>query len=569
MFKIIETYLKITKNSSPKIFYLFLILSPLVAIAQTLGIISIYPIITLITDPVIILDNIYFKKYFPFEFNNNKQLIYILTIIFMVINIFSLLTFYSIVVLQRYLAGKASLDLKNNLLSKLLIKKNFQKTIKYKSTFIAVIENEINKTSLLIESLLTVFQTLSIFLVFLLSIIYLEPTIILIIISIAVSYVVLFLISKNKLKRISYDEVDFGKKATQHSLYINLGMKDIIALKVGEKIANKLKNFRDKLFKLDVYKISIIMFPRYLFEIILYILIAIFVIYFLDSNFLDENIGKITILIVFLWKSIPLFFNFFRQYSNILANKDSFEKIMQTLKIFSKEKNTQKNSIKIFNKSIEFKKVSFHFENIKNFEYNLKLKRGEKILLEGPSGSGKTTFLNILTGLLSDFKGSINVDNKNYDTKTYNPTFFGYVIQQPFLFSGTIFENVTFKDSNYKSFKKDSKLKQIYKICELNNIVHNYDDIFKKTIELDSPDLSGGQKQRVSIARVLYSDPKILILDEATNALDKINESRLFKNIFKNFPMLTIIVVTHRKLDLKFDKKLKIVKKNQNSFLLK
>ena len=149
MLKIIKTYLNLTKNASPKIFYSFLILSPLVALAQTLGIISIYPIITLITDPIIIVENIYFKKYFPFEFNNTKHLIFILVMIFIAVNIISLLAFYSILIIQRYLAGKTSLDLKNNLLSKLLIK-NFQKTIKIKYFHFSC-ENEINKTSLVVE----------------------------------------------------------------------------------------------------------------------------------------------------------------------------------------------------------------------------------------------------------------------------------------------------------------------------------------------------------------------------------------------------------------------------------
>ena len=137
------------------------------------------------------------------------------------------------------------------------------------------------------------------------------------------------------------------------------------------------------------------------------------------------------------------------------------------------------------------------------------------------------------------------------------------------MFSGTIFENVTFQNSKSKDLKITVKLKKIYEICELNNVVYNYEDIFSKSIEIDSPDLSGGQKQRISIARVLYSEPKILILDEATNALDKISERKLFNNIFKYFPKLTVIVVTHRKLDLKFNKKVKIIKKGQNSFLLK
>ena len=60
-----------------------------------------------------------------------------------------------------------------------------------------------------------------------------------------------------------------------------------------------------------------------------------------------------------------------------------------------------------------------------------------------------------------------------------------------------------------------------------------------------------------------------MILDEATNALDKNSERKLFNNIFKHFPKLTVIVVTHRKLNLKFNKKVKIIKKGQNSFLLK
>ena len=63
---------------------------------------------------------------------------------------------------------------------------------------------------------------------------------------------------------------------TQHSLYVNLGLKDLIALKIGEKIYHRLKNFREKLLKLDVYKIAIIMFPRYFFEIILYLMAGIF-----------------------------------------------------------------------------------------------------------------------------------------------------------------------------------------------------------------------------------------------------------------------------------------------------
>ena len=188
-------------------------------------------------------------------------------------------------------------------------------------------------------------------------------------------------------------------------------------------------------------------------------------------------------------------------------------------------------------------------------------------MLSGPSGSGKSTLLNILTGLITDFNGTIKIDENIFTNKNYNTNLFGYIIQQPFLFSGTIYENITFKKSNQNS-KLDKKFKKIFAICGLNNFGVSYDDIFSKKIELDSPDISGGQKQRISIARVLYSEPKIIIFDEATNSLDLKSETELFKNIFKYYPKQTIIVVTHRKINLKFDKKLNIIKRSQNLHIL-
>ena len=85
---------------------------------------------------------------------------------------------------------------------------------------------------------------------------------------------------------------------------------------------------------------------------------------------------------------------------------------------------------------------------------------------------------------------------------------------------------------------------------------------------MNSPDISGGQKQRISIARVLYFEPQIIIFDEATNSLDLKSETELFKNIFKFYPNQTIIIVTHRKINLNFNKKLNIIKKNEYLYSL-
>ena len=201
------------------------------------------------------------------------------------------------------------------------------------------------------------------------------------------------------------------------------------------------------------------------------------------------------------------------------------------------------------------KNLKFNYSEDLNFKFNCKIKKGNKIHLIGPSGSGKSTFLNLLTGLLTFKSGEIFIDNFKLGAN-YKTSIFGYVTQDVFLFQGSLAENITMTKHgkiNLKIFKK------IFKICELENIVSNFDEIFNKTIEINSPELSGGQKQRIAIARVLYLAPKILILDEATSALDKASEIKLLNNIFKSFPNLTIILVNHRNLKIKFDKKLKLI----------
>ena len=236
--------------------------------------------------------------------------------------------------------------------------------------------------------------------------------------------------------------------------------------------------------------------------------------------------------------------------STFNSNKSVYINLNNSSKFLKINKSDNNKILKKFNKSIEFNNVFFSYNKNKKFNFNFRILKKDKVLITGISGSGKTTLLNLLSGLLIPDTGEIRIDDKKLLNQ--KNSIFGFVTQDPILLPGTIFENIVISEKNKKT--KISELKKIYDICGIENITNNFKNIFSKKIEFDSPELSGGQKQRVALARVLYMRPKVLILDEATSALDSKSEKKIFSSIIKEFKDLTLIAVSHKKINVKFSK---------------
>ena len=223
----------------------------------------------------------------------------------------------------------------------------------------------------------------------------------------------------------------------------------------------------------------------------------------------------------------------------------------------NRKKITNKNNFKNLKFSkLVIKNVKFSYgENLAKFNFNEKIYKNEKILISGDSGSGKTTFMNIISGLIQPNQGFVLVNNKKINSDLVGfYEIIGFASQKTFLFSGLLIENIVFKKklSNYDL----KKMKRIYDICGLDNICKNYNEIFSKVIKIDAPELSGGQRQRISLARTLFKEPKLLLLDESLNALDRKSEIKIFQKIKYYYPKITIISSSHRPINNFFTRKI-------------
>ena len=196
---------------------------------------------------------------------------------------------------------------------------------------------------------------------------------------------------------------------------------------------------------------------------------------------------------------------------------------------------------------IKFSGVNYSYEKnsaqvINNF--NLVVEPGSTLVLMGESGSGKSTLCELALGLLNPDVGEILVDGIKIDEwKRASNSTIGYLPQDPHYFTGSIRENITLQSVS-TSFD-DKKVWQVLEISGLDDFVRQLPDQLETKVQEGGIQLSGGQRQRIGIARTLFQEPQLLIIDEGTNALDLKTENAFLQMLKKLEGVSTIIRVAH------------------------
>ena len=302
------------------------------------------------------------------------------------------------------------------------------------------------------------------------------------------------------------------------------------------------------------------MSPRIYLEAAVIVLV-ILIIYFSDfrDRSLESNISYLAILAYGSHKCIPLINNVYNLSINFKAAIPSVNSFLHIIAGgYTNEINDKEYSVLKFEKKIKLKNLSFEYNKalpkILN-KFNFEIVKGEKVAIKGQTGTGKSTLVNIISGLLNPTEGQIFIDDVLIDSKNLKKWQKNLAIVPQFVFlnDATILENIGIGlDINSIDFEK---AKNAAKIAQIETFIETLPKKYNEKVGERGIRLSGGQRQRMGIARAIYRDAKLIILDEPTNALDFETEKLVMESIIKFKKEITLIMISHSDTSLKyFDK---------------
>jgi len=323
----------------------------------------------------------------------------------------------------------------------------------------------------------------------------------------------------------------------------------------SEKLLKESNNFSNASKK--HYKLQII--PRYLIECLLVtFIISLTLISVIFSQNPTELLVTLGIFGVASLRLLPSFLGVMAGLTSISNSKHIVSEIYENLRIgnngkninfnFKSSKGNKSNETYLFSENISLNNVSFRYPSNRNLaikNISLKIKKNKSIGIIGPSGSGKTTLVDLLLGLYKPLKGDITVDNISiYKDPAAWMRNISYIPQEVFLIDASIKSNIALGFDEKAIDKK--KLLQAVKLAQLTEFVAELDDGLDTIVGERGARISGGQKQRIALARSFYFDREVIIMDEATAAIDNETEKEIVRAIDNVHGKVTLIVIAHR-----------------------
>ncbi len=569
----------IEKSLKLKVIYLFL-LTLIGTFLETLGVGIILPVLTLIVQgkdalqdmlnkiPFLVEENINLENY-----TNNDLVVYSIVLIIL---IFFLKTIFFIFLIWRQNQFAYLVD---SYLSKRLfsfyLNKNYLFHAQRNSSelFRNIIDEVKNFRHLVVNSSLTLFIEILVLTSIVSLIIFLQPIPATVAaISIIICLIIFSKINKSRLSKIGKDRQYHDALKIQH---LNQGLNGIKEIKLSSKekefssIFNKHNLISIKSTAEHQFWISI---PKYVLEFIgVFVFMAIAIFITKKGYDLKVFLPTIGLIAAATFRLLPSANRIIQSINNIRFGLPSADTLSSELKTKETREIQDKfeNKVPLIFEKLNLANIAFCYPDTKKNiieNANFEISKGDKLGILGPSGSGKSTLIDVVTGLLKPESGEIKLNNTeiNLSQKNWYKKI-GYVSQFIFLIDDSIKKNIAFgiEDNKINQNLMDKSINT----AGLNEFIQNSPNGIDTKIGEFGARISGGQRQRIGIARAIYSNSEILVLDEATNAIDLQTEERIIKNI-NSLLNKTIIIISHRMSTIKNCNKIFEIK-NKNLIQIK
>jgi ABC-type multidrug transport system fused ATPase/permease subunit len=261
----------------------------------------------------------------------------------------------------------------------------------------------------------------------------------------------------------------------------------------------------------------------------------------------DRIIPLLGLFVIATWRFVPSINNVINLFNNLVFSKPAVESLYNEFEYIKTQSEIVKTQA-VFNDKIEMRNLTFSYANTPApslRDVNIVVRKGETVGFIGPSGAGKSTLVDVILGLLPPSSGELLVDGVNMHEHNIEwQSTIGYVAQAIYLTDDSIRRNVAFGIAEKEI--DDAALERALKSAQLWDFVQSLPEKDQTIVGERGIRVSGGQRQRIGIARALYHEPQVLVLDEATSSLDMETETEVMSAIRALQGFKTILIVAHR-----------------------
>lgn len=360
-----------------------------------------------------------------------------------------------------------------------------------------------------------------------------------------VGYMLIFIITNILLKFLYKIKEKILNSEELLNHYLVRGFMELLIFRMSKQFPNEIKKTNNAKESIVSAKVKMNMIHEAFFTIFALLVAMLDIgILFYARKTQNLTVGSVVALIALIenaYTPIAIFNVLYVQYK---LDKASYKRFEEFLGLKDDDQLRNGNAINADVGEIAIKNLSFQYGERKIIDdLSLSIKKGEKIAFVGESGSGKSTLIKILLGLLKYNQGKVRLGDMELSGICLNNLYdrVSYLSQDAPVFDGTIKENLVFE----KKVSEEQMLGALSEV-QLSHLVENLAEGLNTEIGKKGTCLSGGEKQRLALARLWFEDSELVILDEATSAMDNLTEENVMKSVMQKMKDKTVIAIAHR-----------------------